>query len=721
MAEISSQDAAALTAALLKNAKAVTDQGSMGAGTEVLSRGKGDPVMSKAQKDREKEEQKLADKIIARMKKSTNAYVAAQAKTGMSLKAIRELQERHSRGRVKDYIKQRAQWRAAGVSQDEQIKKTIALNFAEEDLEKKGRELVDTFDDLQVSSGNLEDQMDKQKGVGGRLTKVWAVLVAGAKELYDVQTTAMRVGREATLDQAWQSRMMGMSHVELLETQSRYRKGMESGGESQEQFTQRMLDSSTALYKWTGSLKAGAVFQAEAVQRFRRLNGAGGDLESYLTKNAQTFKILNQTLGKTSDQFNEMVNQLAESSSIRLQMFKMDRGRRSAYLQEMVALQAKLEMEGMTQEQAARTVEALAEIGGKDPKERMKEAAKLQALMGSMGMGQQGAEAAALIRGGMRGEGDADKLKELMGPVMANISQTLAQGGSAEMGMSARISALGLDPLISSMQDVELERAKVEVAPELQAPFWKTAFEWYERIETALSGPLGVIAGVIGASFLPKLGKMMSGIWSGAKNIASRLSTAVRGGASGMWQGAKNFIGKGVQGARGMAGNAWRGLQGQAGNIMSGARNFGARALPYMARTGAALAGSTTAAVAGAGAVGYGIGTAGMKGFELLDPEGYRDFGDAVGGTIAGIVDTSFGDTMERTADYWGSMLMGIFDKEENAVVNAIQTQNQLTQQQTRELSMSGEKQRDAINNQTASGAANQRYLTLAAPNRSGN
>jgi len=558
---------ALLLAELQKLNRTVSAQGSMGGGSEL--KGGAAPASAKDVAEKESDRQSsVARKIQKSLSKSSNAHIAAISATMDSMEKLRTLAEANSKKDLDAFMELRRQYRSGGVDIGDYRDKIKELGFTTKDVKRSEEELRAEMDELTDTVGNLDEKMDEAAERSGKVSRVMAALAAiagaAAKELYAVHTTSMRTGLEETLGQAAQARLMGMSQVELLETQANYRQTMEASGMTSEKMTALMKDQGYAMIGLTGSIKDGAKFALESARSFRVLGAAGMDQSQFLEGQKDVFRSLHNTLSMTTEQFIAMNEQLLSSQSIRAQMFKMDKSRRAQYFLEIQQTMEKLRLDGLTIEQAHKVVEAMEAMGAKSPRERLKEAAKLQATMGGMGMGAEGERAAQLLRGGLRGEGDKAEFAELMKQATARSSEIMGQGFASEMAQSQLLATSGMDQYIGPMgqfADTALaEGLKVNPAQQSTADNTAATSEAvqnatiaYEVAMNAMTeGPLATIItslGVIVGTLVTGQALMTTLLGSGSLML-SRLAMIGKGlGAVGLAAGVGYGIGTAIDSA----------------------------------------------------------------------------------------------------------------------------------------------------------------------------
>jgi hypothetical protein len=535
----------AILVELQKLNRTVSQGGSMGAGSE-LKGGAADPDLRSTAKKQSEEEEKFQKKIQTAVSKSTNKYVAARAVELTSIKAIRKLADANSKKDLKKAAEIKKAYDAKLMSVDKATAAMEKAGFTQHDLGRTTDELKEEMDELTETVGNLDEKMDQQRETSAKTSRALATLgtiaAAVGKQIYDVAEASMRTGVEMTSQQIWQSRSMGMTQVELIEEQAKYRQVIESAGMTTGQWSDKMMESSHAMLTLTSSLAGGAKFFEESALTFRQLGASGMKQQEFYDAQVGVFTNLHNTLSMTNDEFMAMNKQLVESQATRVQLFKMSKQERAQYQIGLLQTMEYLKVQGLQTEQAHRVVEAMQNIAGMDPKSRLKKAAQIQAMAGAIGMGAEGEELARLTRSGASDPGSIQRMTELSQSIQSAVQQRQAGGLGSEMAMSALISRTGLGETFGAegaMADLTLAEA-LAVDPNAQTTAANTTKieEWQAKLFGITQGLMGFfsegwIASILGALGISTLigafgsGGIMSSIWGAITSMASGLATGV--------------------------------------------------------------------------------------------------------------------------------------------------------------------------------------------------
>lgn len=259
-----------------------------------------------------------------------------------------------------------------------------------------------------------------------------ALITKGLTQGYRDLKGALKFGDVGNiLQRQEQALRMGMDPGTLSELSAANRQAALASG-SMAKFIGRAADNQKEWYKLTGDT-TDAARQAMAVET--TLRQAGISDQKYLNKSVneyagQTQRLMKMT-GMTADQIAQMRQEIVQSNEQRVLLARLDEKSRRMYLEEIETRRNANVALGMLPEQARRVEESLAALGKASPKERMKQAAKLQAVAGAFGI-QGGERAAMALRRGFRGQGDKQAFQDVATAISNQLS---VLGGGSEQQM----------------------------------------------------------------------------------------------------------------------------------------------------------------------------------------------------------------------------------------------------------------------------------------------
>lgn len=425
-----------------------------------------------------------------------------------------------------------------------------------EEVIEKTKEALEVLSEASATTGH------SVRKILGRVAQVGAALIASVSPFIDLgRKTAELGGDFDTVSHI----LMGMSPEELLHLQRDYRQTILSSGMTMDEFNSTVKKGASELVGYTGSLRESIRVNAANLDNARFLGVAQQDQTVFMGKQTDMFKFLNRIIGTTAEQFTELNKRLIDDEGVRQNLYRLNVNQRAAYIEDLQLTRQRLIQGGMTLEQAQKMTEVFAQIGAKSPKERLKEAAKLQAVAGALGMGGIGAEAAALIRGGMRGRGEKERFAELSKSLSSGMSGMMASGLAGEMQAFALQEATGLQDYFSGpFADQELQRTKA-----LTDEAVKTRMQ-VKSIDDNLRKMI-VTADILTAAGQNPLFKSVAGIATGVEGIYNLMKSGAIGKVGMTMAGA----GARAAGALGTAA-MWGG-----GALASGAAGYAAGTVVY--------------------------------------------------------------------------------------------------------------------------------------------
>lgn len=370
----------------------------------------------------------------------------------------------------------------------------------------------------------MEERWNKLSKAGEILAGVATVLGA---DLYGAAIAAQQYGTEVTLKTIPQAALAGMTAEELIKTQNENIQAIHSSGMSFDTFNKKLDQGASDLLAWTGHLQYGAKITAGAFSTFRKLSNNTEEQNGFITQQQQLFVKMNRTLGVTADQFVEMNNELINNSAVQAQMYKVSAAQRINLIKGMQLQVQQLALDGLTIEQSKKLVESLSEITGGKAKERYTEAARIQGILGALGLGKQGQRAAEIIRKGQRASPqELKELAQIQVEAQRSVSSKYAKGGPAmEFQLDALTDVIGkfLGPsspgaqlATSQGQAVNEQTAAVlgqtKALDGLTKDYQKQLMFAEKSIQVAQSGFSGVITAIKNIAALMIGGKLFGGL-----------------------------------------------------------------------------------------------------------------------------------------------------------------------------------------------------------------
>jgi len=255
---------------------------------------------------------------------------------------------------------------------------------------------------------------------------------------------------------------LGIDPGLLSELQARTRQAVNAMGGA-EQWSQQIASVQNSMYGHFGDLDQTTQFTTGMLQSLGRA-GIQPTIDIFTESQSglrKTFTDIQKISGATFAELGGMVSEFTEDSLIRWKLLgAATEKQRKTILMETVERHKNLLAMGMNTEQAKRAAAALDQMAGTSPKERMKQAAKMQATMGAMGI-TGGTRVAELMRKRIR-TGDEDReLAEKIAQVQGKISEKQQQSLSGDFFASALLQKSGMDGILGPGSPFDTKLGKV--------------------------------------------------------------------------------------------------------------------------------------------------------------------------------------------------------------------------------------------------------------------
>lgn len=297
------------------------------------------------------------------------------------------------------------------------------LHAVQEELIKKTNELAEAQSKAAASFHTTDQLMQSMKNT---LMGAVVPLKVFGNELREIE----RAGTyENGLFLANTAATMGLSLEELNAGIVTNRQVQFAQGKTQTQF---IADVEAASHTLSNLSKMPIGAASKAIFQMQHNAGMFGVSQENLTnaiqKQSKIYHDNYRALGITTEQFNQMTNELVNDRDVQLSLAKMRETERQQYIEGIQLRQAEYLQMGFNIEQAKELTKTFAQLAGESPIERMKKAARTQAMMGALGMGNEGARMATLMRDLPLLQGDARAAAELeMSQLAAGASNALQQ------------------------------------------------------------------------------------------------------------------------------------------------------------------------------------------------------------------------------------------------------------------------------------------------------
>lgn len=398
---------------------------------------------------------------------------------------------------------------------------------------KEVKEAHKVREDLTIAMrrANFTDQREKAKSLAASFAELKKVVTAFADALTQTMQPAYKFG--TNIGDSLTAFMSGMKPAEFAQNVATYRQSIRAAGMSIDDFREITEDGAMGLTAYTGSLQDSIKLQSTAFEAAKRMGlQDAASMRNFMNQQVETFKKLNTVFSVTAEQFMAMNKHLKNSAEVNSYLYRLNQKQRAQAFLQIQQTVATLRTMGLMQEQALKVVDAMAALATKSPKERLKQAARLQALGGALGFGPEATQAASMIR---TGKTQTPEFAEAMKTMQVQMGQFMGQGLPQEMMAMQMLQTTGLQDLLgpkSAFSDLNKEQFQstqnIESLAEKRNELGGQMLGWIQRIEGLMSGPImklfsglttglgALTAAMIGGSVAKQLfGSLLGGI--GAK------------------------------------------------------------------------------------------------------------------------------------------------------------------------------------------------------------
>ncbi len=350
---------------------------------------------------------------------------------------------------AEEYFKLSSEERAANYEkyQEKLEKLGYSIEFfgnSIDEARKNAREFVrSTTEALETVSRSV--QRDQQlRGALTRFFSGFSITAAGivAKGVVDA---VARYGTTVQDVLSVQARMTGMSIEELAAVQAQYRQEILATGGNFQQFNQWLSDSAWNLRLYTGSLAEGARVAASNVRMSLIFGSTTDEAAQLLQQQNEQFQRWNRLFGMTADEFIDFNNMLLSNTTIQGQLYLISQNQRKAYLEGIRTNYELLRTFGLLDDEAKSVLQTFQSMGVMSPRERLRQAYRIQAFAGMMGIGQVGAEAAQLLIRGLRTPEEQQRFAELTRQITEQTAALGQQGFGTELVLRSVLERMDLD------------------------------------------------------------------------------------------------------------------------------------------------------------------------------------------------------------------------------------------------------------------------------------
>jgi hypothetical protein len=386
------------------------------------------------------------------------------------------------------------------------------------------------------------------------LSKFGGIVKSVAKEFLKLAEQEQRFQQaSATADAGWIEGItsLGINQLEYAKILKNTRIEQLATTGAGVDFKSKLKASADSLEYLTSDLES-AAHGAEGFYKNMSALGVSQDmLGSAVLDQTKIYRENYRALGLTVEEFNAFTTELINSNGMRSTLLNLQENERLAYIKNIQQRQSEYITMGYTIERAKELQNTFQALNKMDPKQRMKQAARQRAMMGAMGMGDEGARLFDLQTRyktmNAKDRADAEKEMTLIQQKAAKQLGTLT-GSGASMGQSMVFQTMADKTGLSSMAEIfevesgkgrKVDQEQLGVLNEINETIggllkWTSIFRGAEgsavgSLGTAALGGVGAYAGVKGASFAASKAASMMGGGGAAAAAATKAAGPVVG------------------------------------------------------------------------------------------------------------------------------------------------------------------------------------------------
>jgi hypothetical protein len=357
--------------------------------------------------------------------------------------------------------------------------------------------------------------------------------MTGATALYTDMQEALKVG--ASYDPL-SALSMGVTPKDLIELQTQFKQTALASSTGVAGFTASVSQLQDELFARTGNLRDAAFVAANMYDLSQSIGVQAKNISDQTVPAMVTaFKQMQDQVGMTGDEFVKMNRGMLADGEIRETLMRLNEDQRESYMLGLNQQAQTLMQLGYTADEAESLVKRIAKVGTTDPKERIKQAAKLQAMAGAYGMGDEGARMAEIVRKGTRASGDELAELTLLTRELSNVNkQQMGQDLRSELIGSNLLKQSGMEGLLTDTNaTMQQGKASNQIAFEAsQRNALNTAGWQVDMLEATnhMSAGLQNAVTLLGGAFLLTVGK--SAVTKLLSSVAGKgLATELKGRA----------------------------------------------------------------------------------------------------------------------------------------------------------------------------------------------
>ena len=413
------------------------------------------------------------------------------------------------------------------------------------DLTGAKEKLKDRTDELSQATRKRIKQVEKRiktAEIAEQATKglIAGVTAAGTIFVQESRKAMDRGVGEARSLQGLQDSLIGLRistsyYMQILgDTRNIQHAINQSGGN----FTETLKDTAGSLLGFAGSSQEAANAAAGFMKNTTMMGVKFSELEEPMKRQASIYKSHYRAMGYNLDQFNQLTEELLADTDVRNDIARLNKQERQAFVESLQKRTAEFQQMGYSIERAKELNKHFARMSGQNPLERLQQAAKERAMMGALGMAEEGAQVQRLMTliptlSGTEKDAAAKELTKLRQDAANELKRRRGKTTGEDVAFGMMQAKFGLKDTYDMFQNEAMEGREFDR---------KQAHDTQKAIGEVTTATKAVVAGVDQVQALAQSSSgtlaVIAGAWvlqaamgKGITGINTRLSTLIASGA----------------------------------------------------------------------------------------------------------------------------------------------------------------------------------------------
>jgi len=260
-------------------------------------------------------------------------------------------------------------------------------------VEKLTKDSLKFGDALEEAAHSTDKYTERVNFVKGALSKFGNVAKTLGKDFVRLAEQEQRYAQQtATADAGWidgvtRMQISTLDYMKILKDTRHESLAMSAAGLD---FKDSLVAGADSLRGLTADSTEAAMVSKAFHKNMARIGVSQGDLGDAVIQQTKMYDDHYRALGYTADEFANLTAELINDQGMRSTLLALQEKERKQYIMGIQQRQAEYQTMGYTIERAKELQKTFQALNQMNPKDRMKQAAKTRAMMGAMGMGDQG-------------------------------------------------------------------------------------------------------------------------------------------------------------------------------------------------------------------------------------------------------------------------------------------------------------------------------------------